>query len=140
MENTRSRWILIASIVLLLWNLSGVAAFFSQWTMTAKDIAALPDIQQDMWNHATARGWTAYAVAVSAGTLGAIGLLLGRRWATPLFAISLIAVIVQFTAPNLIDIATTKDASIMAFPLFIFAMAVTQAALAWRWAKSGLLA
>lgn len=140
MENTRPRWILIASIVLLLWNLSGVAAFFSQWTMTAKDIAALPDVQQDMWNHATARGWTAYAVAVGSGTLGAIGLVLGKRWAAPLFVVSLIAVIVQFTAPNLVEIATTRDASIMVFPLFIFAMAVAQATLAWRWTKSGLLA
>ena len=140
MENSRPRWLLAASSLLLLWNLAGVVAFLSQWTMTARDIAALPEIQQDMWNHATAKSWIAYALAVSTGTLGAVGLLAAKRWALPLFAISLIAVIVQFTAPYLLEIATTKDASIMAFPLFIFAMAIAQTALAWRWTKAGLLA
>lgn len=139
MENTAPRWLPAAGIMLLLWNLAGVAAFYSQWTMTAEDIAALPQIQQDMWNNATPRSWIAYAVGTSTGTLGAVALLLRRKWAFVLFALSLVAVIVQFTAPYLIEIATKRDASIMVFPLFIVVMALVETFLARRWAKAGWL-
>lgn len=139
MENTRPRWLLWASIALLLWNLMGLGSFIHHWSLSAADIAAMPQIQQDMMNGSTPRIWIAFAVAVGAGTLGAIALLLGKRWAAPLFLISLIAVIVQFTAPHLLKIANERDMGIMAFPAFIAVVAATQWWLARQWGKSGWL-
>jgi len=46
---TTPRWLTWVSILFLLWNLMGVGAFVSQWTMTAADIAALPQNQRDLW-------------------------------------------------------------------------------------------
>ncbi len=133
------RWFLIVSIILLLWNLMGVASFVAHWIMSADDIAALPAIQQDMMNEMTARTWVSFAVAIGAGILGGLALLIKRKWAAPLFAISFVAILIQFTSPHLLDIAVNRDASIMTFPAFIAAMALLQCLLSWRWTKRGWL-
>jgi hypothetical protein len=48
---------------------------------------------------ARAPAWfaAAFAIAVLAGLLGALGLLLGKAWSRPLLLVSLVAAIVQFT-------------------------------------------
>ena len=117
----------------------GVASFAAHWVMTPADIAVLPAIQQDMMNQMTARTWVAFAVATVSGLLGAIALLAKRSAATWLFVISLIAILIQFSSPHLVDIAINRDASIMTFPAFIAAMAVLQSVLAWQWTKAGWL-
>lgn len=89
-------WFRVVSVLLLLWNLFGVWSLYSQYSMTAEMIAALPDAQRAMWNAMPGWLWAAYAVAVGAGTLGALLLLLRRRAAVPLFWLSLVAVVVQF--------------------------------------------
>jgi len=139
MENTRPRWLAWASIALLLWNLMGLGSFIYHVTLTQDAIAALPDIQQDMMNGSTARTWIAFGAATVGGTLAAIALLLRKRWAAPLFLISLIAVIVQFTAPHLIDIAANRDMSIMAFPALIAVVGAVEWMLARRWVKADWL-
>lgn len=133
------RWFMPVAIMFLLWNLMGVLSFAAHWMMTAHDIAALPAIQQDMMNEMTARTWVSFAVATGAGILGGLALLTKRKWAAPLFAISLVAILIQFTSPHLLDIAANRDASIMTFPAFIAAMALVQCLLSWRWAKRGWL-
>ena len=124
------RWI---SIILLVWNLIGIGFFLSQYAMTAEDIAKLPSTQQFLWTHMSARVWTAYAVAVAAGTLGALGLVLRKGWALWLSALGLIAVIVQFTNPVLLKIASEQGMGIMTFPIVIVSIAGVQTWLAWRW-------
>ena len=61
-------------------------------------IAALPDAQRVVYE--SMPPWLAifYGLGVFGGALGALGLLLRRRWAMPLFAISLAAVLVQMIA------------------------------------------
>ena len=88
----------VVSILALLWNLLGVAMFFLQTGMTAEDIAALPEAQRVVYE--AMPPWLAvfYGLSVFAGALGAFGLLLRRRWAMPLFAVSLASVLVQMGA------------------------------------------
>ena len=90
-------------------------------------------------NGMTTRTWVSFAVANGAGLLGGLALLFKRRWAASLFAISFIAIIIQFSSPHLLDIAINRDASIMYFPAFIAAMALLQSLLSWRWSKRGWL-
>lgn len=86
------------SILALLWNLLGVAMFFLQTGMTAEDIAALPEAQRVVYE--AMPSWLAifYGLSVFAGALGSLGLVLRRRWAMPLFAVSLASVLVQMGA------------------------------------------
>jgi hypothetical protein len=136
----RPRWLTAAGVALLLWNLMGVGAFVSQWMMAADQLATLPPEQRAMWVSMPGWAWAAYAVAVFAGTAGAIGLLMRKGWAVPLFALSLIAVLVQFTYPFIIAGGLrTLGASALLFPLFIVAIGAIQAWLSARWRTAGWL-
>jgi hypothetical protein len=131
MQNTAPRWLLWVSILLLLWNLMGVGAFVTQWMMSAEQLATLPPEQQEMWAKMPSWAWAAYAIAVFAGTAGAIGLLLRKKWAVPLFLLSFVAVLAQFTYPFIIAGGlTTLGATALIFPAFIILVAIVQ----WRFA------
>ena len=45
-------------------------------------------------------GWifVPFAIATIGGTLGSLGLLLGKRWAVPVLLLSLLGIVVQFGA------------------------------------------
>lgn len=114
------------AIALLLWNLMGVAAFIMQFTMDYAELAKTDPYTARMM--ATMPGWLwgVYAVAVGAGVLGAL-MLLARRAAAALFALSLAAVIIQFGhALGLTDLIAVKGWSAAAFPAFIILMAAIQ--------------
>lgn len=88
-------WFKVVAVLALLWNLLGCLALFSDLRLSPEDIAKLPDAQQALY--AVRPGWAvaATAVAVLGGALGSIGLLLGKRWALPVFVLSLLGIIVQ---------------------------------------------
>lgn len=87
-------WIVVA--IFVLWNLMGCWACYSQMTITPEKLAALPEAQRDAWTAQPGFIKLAYVVAVGAGLAGA--LLLGAQIdvARYAFALSLIAVVIQF--------------------------------------------
>ena len=88
-------WFKIVAVVALLWNLLGCFAFFSDLRLSPADLAKLPEAQQALY--AARPGWAvaATAVAVFGGVLGSIGLLLRKKWALPVFVLSLLGILVQ---------------------------------------------
>lgn len=88
-------WFWIISIAGLVWNLLGVVAYLGQAYMTDEQLALLPEADQNWYNNVPAWVTAAFAIAVFAGTLGCIALLLRKRWAVPLFMLSLIGVLAQ---------------------------------------------
>lgn len=136
----RPRWAMIASIALLVWNLIGVGAFFAQWQMASTGLDSLPPEQAAMWREMPGWAWAAYAIAVGAGAIGAIGLVLKKGWAVPLLILSLIAVLIQFfNAFVLQDGIATVGAGAAVFPLVIIAIGIAQVWLARRWQAAGWL-
>ena len=133
------KWLLWVGILFLLWNLMGIGAFASQWTMSDADVAALPQVQRDLWVSMPGWAWVAYAIGVGVGTLGAIGLLLRKWWAPLAFALSLIAVLVQFSYPFLFAQQAQADMAMLAFPIFIVVMAIIQWQLSRAWQRKGWL-
>ena len=93
--NSTPKWFLPVAILALAWNLIGCAAYFKDVMMSAADIAQMSAAQQAL--HAARPAWSvgATAIAVWAGALGCIGLIMRKRWATPLLAASLAGVVVQ---------------------------------------------
>lgn len=94
--NKTPAWFWIVSGVALLWNLMGVGAFISDATMSQEDMVA--NYGQALADAAAAQPiWLtgAYAIAVFAGALGCLLLLLRKELAAPVLLISLIAVILQ---------------------------------------------
>jgi hypothetical protein len=138
--NERPRWVMIASIILLIWNLIGIGAFFAQWNVAHNALDTLSPGEQAMWREMPGWAWAAYGIAVAAGALGAIGLVLRKAWAVPLLALSLIAVLIQFfNAFVLQDGIATVGANAVFFPLFIIAVGIVQWVLSRRWKAAGWL-
>ncbi|MBV7257363.1 hypothetical protein KCG44_11260 [Pacificimonas sp. WHA3] len=83
----------LVSALLLLWEAAGCAMYLNNVTM---DISTLePDIRA-LYEATPIWAAAAFAIAVWAGLLAAILLLLRRRQARPLFLISLVAAAAQF--------------------------------------------
>ncbi len=89
------KWYLPVSIIALLWNLMGCAAYLMDMMMTPEAVAALPEAQRAMYDARPVWAVAAYATAVWAGAGGSLGLVLKKRWATPLLLASLVALVVQ---------------------------------------------
>ncbi|KRB85759.1 hypothetical protein ASE00_03020 [Sphingomonas sp. Root710] len=124
-------WYWVVSAILLIWNLIGCGACANQMRMPPDKIAALPDQQRDAWLAMPATAKIAYVVAVGAGLLGAIALLLRSVAAGPLFIASLVGVIVQFGWFFIVYKGWSKlGASSAAFPGFIAIVALGQIAFA----------
>jgi len=93
--NPPAKWFYVVSAIAFVWNLLGVAAYIVHVRMTQADIAALPEAEQLLYASAPAWATGAFAFAVFGGTLGCLGLLLRKRWAFPLFVLSLLGIIAQ---------------------------------------------
>jgi hypothetical protein len=87
----------ITAGLLAVWNLSGLYQYFLQSRMTADQFEdAGYTIEQVAYIMATpAWAHSGYAIAVNAGVLGVIFLLLRKSWAVPMFILSLIGALVQ---------------------------------------------
>jgi hypothetical protein len=134
------RWLTWVGIAFLGWNLVGIAAFVSQWSMSPADIANLPQQQRDLWVGMPGWAWAAYAAAVLLGTLGSVGVIMRKWWAPLAFSVGLIALIIQFSYPFLIAQGAQTDIAMLAFPIFIVVMGVLQWQLSRNWQRKGWLA
>lgn len=85
----------IIGILALLWNIMGVVAYLGQAYMTDEVLNKLPEADQEWYNNVPAWVTAAFAIAVFAGLIACIGLLLRKKWAVSLFVLSFIGVLVQ---------------------------------------------
>ncbi|MES2159286.1 MAG: sugar transporter [Pseudomonadota bacterium] len=121
------RFFVTIGILLLLWNLMGVAAFVMQYTADLTVLARTDPTTAQAFAAMPGWVWGAYGVAVGAGTLGAVLLLMKKAVAATLFLVSLIAVIVQFGYTFLgTDLLAIKGATSAAFPALIIIVAIVQ--------------
>lgn len=89
-------WFWIIGVVALLWNGLGVMAYLTRAFATDEMIAALPEEQQvEFLTEYPAWYTAAFAIAVFAGALGCLVLLLRKKMAYMLLVISAIGAIVQ---------------------------------------------
>ena len=85
----------VISILALLWNISGVMMYLAQAYMTDDVLKTLPEADQEWYANVPAWVTAAFAIAVFAGVIACIGLLMRKAWTVKLFILSFIAVIVQ---------------------------------------------
>lgn len=118
------KWFWIVAGVALLWNLMGVGAYIADVTRTDEALAKLPEAQQALYAAQPVWVTGAYAIAVFAGLLGSAALLFRKGLATPLFAVSLAAVIVQFGYLFLaMNVFAVMGAAAAVFPVVIIVIA-----------------
>lgn len=118
-------WFWIVSILALLWNLAGVMAYIGQAYMSVEDLQALSQAERDLFEAQPAWVTGAFAVAVWGGTLGSIFLLIRKKWAKPVFVISLVGILAQmsynFFMSDTFDVYGT---SAMAMPIMIVVVGI----------------
>ncbi len=88
-------WFWVISVVALLWYLMDTSAFFMRVSMTEEAIESMPENQQHLYRDMPLWVNIVFACEVFGGTLGCISLLLRKKWALPLFVISLLGVLAQ---------------------------------------------
>lgn len=89
------KWFTGTVLIALLWNLLGCMAFIADLRLSPADIARLPDAQQALYAARPAWSVIATGVAVFGGVLGCLALLVKRKLACPLLALSLLGILVQ---------------------------------------------
>ena len=114
-------WYWPVAVAALLFEGAGAYLFADSLRL---DPATLPLDQRAVYD-ATPQWMTiAWAIAIGAGLLGAVGLLLRRRFAEPLLLISLIAVAVQFSGIFLVRQLrelTPEDHLVLPIVILLFA-------------------
>ncbi|WP_034039812.1 hypothetical protein [Wocania ichthyoenteri] len=89
-------WFWIVSVLALIWNGLGVMAYLARAYATDEMIAALPEEQQTEFLVEYPTWYTAaFAIAVFAGALGCIALLIRKKIAYGLFILSGLSAIIQ---------------------------------------------
>lgn len=89
-------WFWVVSVIALLWNLIGVMKYLNQAFNQVALLESMDQAQREAFEGIPAWATAAFAIAVFSGTLASIGLLVRKKWARPLFIISLIAALAQF--------------------------------------------
>lgn len=119
------RSFLVISVVALAWNLLGVASYLMSVTISPAALQAMPEGERALYQNVPAWVTSSYAIAVFGGTIACVLLLLRKCWAVNLFAISLVAILLQmgytlFVSPLL----AVRGAAGAVLPLCIILVAV----------------
>ena len=89
-------WFWILSVLALVWNLFGVFNYLSTKFNQVELLEAMSQAERELFEGIPAWATAAFAIAVFSGTIASIGLLMRKKWAKPLFVVSLIAAVLQF--------------------------------------------
>lgn len=121
-------WFWIVSALALLWNIMGAMAYLGQVFMTDEIKAALPEDQLTLMENTPAWATAAFAIAVWAGVLGCIALLLRKKWATTILWISLIGLLVHmvhfFFMANMVEVYGTVQGLLMPIICIVIGIAL----------------
>ena len=124
-RNKPTIWFWVLGVLALLWNLMGVSAYLMDAYMKDETLAAFSEAQKAIYINQPTWLTAAYAIAVFGGTLGCIALLLRKKWATPLFLISLIALIARtgyyFFMTNTTEVFDLVQGTILPIAVIIIA-------------------
>ena len=111
-------WFWVISIIALLWYLMDMSAFYMRVFMTDDVMKAMPENQQHLYRNMPLWVNIVFAGEVFGGALGCVGLLLRKKWALPLFAVSILGVLSQtFHIYFLSDAISTMGTPAVVMPL-----------------------
>jgi hypothetical protein len=117
-------WYWVIAGIALVWMLIGVLSWVMDLMTDEAALSQMSEAQQQLYRSRPSWIFGVYAVAIFSGLAGAIGLLMRKGWAVSAFALSLIAIILQFGYTFLVmdAIRLLGAAAAVIFPLVIFAI------------------
>ncbi len=118
-------WLKVLASLALVWNLLGCMAFFADLGISQDELAKLPEAQQALYAARPMWAVLATAVAVFGGVLGSIGILLSRKWAFPVLALSLLGILLQdISLFVLVDGASLGGPAVVAMQSVVLAIGI----------------
>lgn len=95
-------WFWGIAVVALLWNMIGCVILLSEVFAQEAMIESMTEVQKE-WSRSTPIWiYFVFAISVSAGVAGSIGLLMRKKLSVPLFLVSFVAVFIQMVYTMLI--------------------------------------
>lgn len=130
----------VVGVLALLWNLVGVGMFLFQTLLPDAALQSMPPDQRAVYEATPAWLYVFYGVATIGGALGALGLLLRRRWAVAVFLVALLALVLQVVGSLLATPAwSIGGAGMLVFPVILIVIATLLWWFTRRMARRGVL-
>ena len=118
-------WFWIVSVLALIWNLMGVGAYLADAFVSVEALGEMSQEMRELYEGRPSWVTAAFATGVWFGTLGCIALLLRKKWAVPVFLISLLGVIAQqvygFFLSNTFEVVGTEA---MILPIVVVVVSI----------------
>lgn len=124
-------WLRIVAALGLLWNLFGCLAYLQTVGAVGGGDPSMTSAGMPTWVIGS------FAIATFGGALGALGLLMLKRWATPLLLISLLCVIGNDLWAFVLSVEQQEKS--LAIPVLVNVIAILLAWLSWSAGKKGWL-
>ena len=137
-----STWFWVLAGAMLVWNLIGLLFYYQQSTLTPEAMANAGLTPQQIAHITNTPAWghSGYAIAVNAGVLGSILLLLRKAWAVPMFVLSLLGVLVQdLDAIVLRDAIAAWGTGALYLPITVIVICVAEIWYSWSAKAKGWL-
>ena len=132
-------WFWVISGIALVWNALGVGAYLQQAFMSAEEFGKLPPGQQDLIANQPEWVTAAFAIAVFAGFVGCILLLLRKKLAVRILILSFVAIVVQQTGFFMEGYFQNMSGSALVMPIMIPVVGLALIFFARRFERSGVL-
>ena len=128
-------WFRVVAVAGLLWELFGVAMYLMHVGILPNDTSQMSEAERSLMASSPTFVTALFAIGVFAGAIGALGLVMRRRWARPVLIVSLVAVVLQFGSWLLLtDAIAVVGPSVFVMPLIIVLVAL---ALVWLAGMAG---
>ena len=114
----------VIAVFAVLWNLMGCAAFAMELFAQEEAMKNFTAEQQEWARSIPSWSYVVYGLAVTSGFAGSIGLLVRKNWSMPVFAVSLVAILILqgytiLIAGGLQVLGTAE----LVMPIFVIALA-----------------
>ena len=128
-------WFRVVVVAGLLWELFGVAMYLMHVGILPNDTSQMSEAERSLMASSPTFVTALFAIGVFAGAIGALGLVMRRRWARPVLIVSLVAVVLQFGSWLLLtDAIAVVGPTVFVMPLIIVLVAL---ALVWLAGMAG---
>jgi hypothetical protein len=92
-NNNLPKWFNTVAILAIIWNVLGVVSYLFHVTLTAESMSNKSVIEQALYTNIPSWRISAFAIATFGGLIGSILLIMKKKIACAVFAISLIAIL-----------------------------------------------
>lgn len=130
-ENTTvalPKWFWIVGGIALLWNVMGMMAYFAQVMMSDEAMAKLPAEQQELFRNMPMWVTVCFTIAVFTGVIASVLLLMRKKWAFPVYIISMLAIAGQmsymFFLSNTVEVMGGYAAMVLPVLILVIAIAL----------------